>query len=121
MNIASGLAYVPISHVPVYCATKAFVKSFTLSLRHQLQKSSIIVIEVSPPLVDTDLHRHAENPDGYSTTTNKAAISQEEFIKDVMEGLNAGQEEVGAGFVKGSIKTWRDAFGTTYDRMNPKQ
>lgn len=35
INITSGLAFVQLSKVPVYCATKAFFRSFTLSLRHQ--------------------------------------------------------------------------------------
>jgi len=33
MNVTSGLAFVPLSKVRVYCATKAFLRSFTLSLR----------------------------------------------------------------------------------------
>jgi short-subunit dehydrogenase involved in D-alanine esterification of teichoic acids len=68
--------------VPVYCATKvgekailaylityqrlrfqAFVKSFTLSLREQLRSTNINVVEISPPLVESDLHRDHANPD----------------------------------------------------------
>src|SRR5690349_16362069 len=36
MNVTSGLAFVPLSRSPVYCATKAFLHSFTMSLRHMV-------------------------------------------------------------------------------------
>ncbi|UJH93039.1 SDR family NAD(P)-dependent oxidoreductase [Antarcticibacterium sp. 1MA-6-2] len=55
MNVTSGLAFVPLTKVPVYSATKAFFRSFTLSLRHQLQDSGIEVIEIIPPKLNTDL------------------------------------------------------------------
>ena len=55
MNVTSGLAFAPISFMPVYCATKAALHSFTLSLRHQLAKTPVRVIEIAPPAVNTDL------------------------------------------------------------------
>ena len=41
INISSGLAFVPIAFMPVYCATKAAIHSLTLSLRHQLKDTSV--------------------------------------------------------------------------------
>ena len=58
INISSGLAFVPMARYPVYCATKAFVHSFTMSLRHQLRNTSVRVIEVAPPWVATDSWAH---------------------------------------------------------------
>lgn len=55
LNVTSGLAFSPLAGVPVYCATKAALHSFTLSLRHQLRDSGVQVIEIIPPAVDTDL------------------------------------------------------------------
>jgi uncharacterized oxidoreductase len=55
MNVSSGLAFVPIAAMPVYCATKAAVHSFTVSLRYQLRDTSIKVFELVPPAVDTEL------------------------------------------------------------------
>src|SRR5215470_12729946 len=34
MNVTSGLAFSPLTKVPVYCATKAFFRSFTLSMQY---------------------------------------------------------------------------------------
>jgi uncharacterized oxidoreductase len=55
MNVSSGLAFVPIAHLPVYCATKAALHSFTLSLREQLKPVGITVTEIIPPAVKTNL------------------------------------------------------------------
>lgn len=59
VNISSGLAFIPIAIMPVYCATKAAVHSFSLSLRHQLKNTPIKVFEIIPPTVDTELDRGA--------------------------------------------------------------
>ena len=55
VNVSSGLAFVPLARFPVYCAAKAAVHSFTLSLRHQLKGAGVKVIELIPPYVATEL------------------------------------------------------------------
>jgi uncharacterized oxidoreductase len=55
INISSGLAFVPLAFMPVYCATKAAIHSFTMSLRFQLRNTSIKVFEIAPPSTDTEL------------------------------------------------------------------
>ncbi len=55
INITYGLAFIPLIKVPVYCATKAFLRSFTFTLRHSLQSKNIEVIEMIPPALNTDL------------------------------------------------------------------
>ena len=49
LNVTSGLAFTPLSKAPVYCATKAFLHSFTLSAQHLLKARNIEVIEIIPP------------------------------------------------------------------------
>ena len=58
MPITSGLALRPYSVVPVYCASKAALHSFCISLGKQLAdaKSNISVVEIMPPLVESELH-----------------------------------------------------------------
>ena len=55
MIVTSGLAFVPLPISPIYCATKAGLHSFSLSLRAQLKHSSVKVFELAPPATDTTL------------------------------------------------------------------
>jgi uncharacterized oxidoreductase len=64
INISSGLCFVPIAAMPVYCATKSAIHSFSLSLRHQLRDTSIKVFEIIPPIVDTELDKGARGERG---------------------------------------------------------
>ena len=55
VNISSGLAFVPLPIVPVYCSTKAAIHSYSLSLRAQLGNTGIKVFELAPPLTKTGM------------------------------------------------------------------
>ena len=55
VNVSSGLAFVPHPIAPVYCATKAAIHSYTLSLRIQLKNTNIKVFELAPPLTGTEM------------------------------------------------------------------
>jgi uncharacterized oxidoreductase len=77
MNVSSGLAFVPLTMTPTYCATKAAIHSYTQSLRYQLRSTNIEVIELIPPYVQTTLmgDRQAEDP---------KAMPLKEFVQEVM-------------------------------------
>jgi uncharacterized oxidoreductase len=62
VNVSSGLAFVPLSVTPTYCATKAAIHSYTQSLRYQLKDTTTEVIEIVPPYVQTDLMNGASDP-----------------------------------------------------------
>jgi uncharacterized oxidoreductase len=55
VNVTSGLAFTPLAYNAIYCATKAAMHSYTLSLRYRLKNSSVRVLELAPPWVQTDL------------------------------------------------------------------
>jgi uncharacterized oxidoreductase len=63
ITVSSGLAYVPLPRTPTYCATKAAIHSFTESLRAQLSDTSVQVIELVPPTVQTALMNQQASPD----------------------------------------------------------
>lgn len=76
INVSSGLAFLPMAVTPSYCATKAAIHSYTMSLRHQLRHTSVEVLELIPPYVQTDLMDGADNP---------RAMPLSQFIAEVME------------------------------------
>jgi uncharacterized oxidoreductase len=80
INVSSGLAFLPMVITPTYCATKAALHSYTLSLRHQLRKSAVEVLELIPPYVQTDLMDGANDP---------RAMPLADFIRGVMEILKS--------------------------------
>ncbi|MED1204596.1 SDR family oxidoreductase [Heyndrickxia acidicola] len=88
INVSSGLALSPGAWVPVYSSTKAAVHSFTASMRHQLADTSIEVIEVFPPAVNTDLG-------GVGLHTFGAPL--DDFADGIFKGLYKGEEEIGYG------------------------
>jgi uncharacterized oxidoreductase len=95
VNVSSGLAFIPMPAFPVYCATKAAVHSFTLTLRQQLKNSSVKVVELIPPYVATELGGGMPAPAG--------ALHQmplETFINETMKELAGDQDEVAIGGAK---------------------
>ena len=103
INISSGLAFVPIAFMPVYCATKAAIHSLTLSLRHQLRHTSVKVIEIAPPSTDTELG-HDRRAD---KTQSHGGIPISEFLTEAMAGLVNGDTEIAVGQSKG-LRAKRD-------------
>src|ERR1700722_2964887 len=95
LNVSSGLAFVPIAAFPVYCATKAAVHSFSLSLRQQLRGSNVQVIELIPPYVATEL--------GGGSTAPAGALRQmplETFVAETMKELAGDADEIAIGGAK---------------------
>jgi uncharacterized oxidoreductase len=63
VTVSSGLAFVPLVATPTYDATKAAIHGWSLALRAQLAGTSVEVVEIVPPGVQTDLMPgHADNP-----------------------------------------------------------
>ncbi len=109
INVTSGLAFVQLTKVPVYCATKAFFHSFTLSLRHLLKSKNIEVIELIPPALNTDLggkDLHAEHP----------AVS--DFIEAIFNQIKEGKTELSFGFSAMLAKATPDVINGMFNKMN---
>ncbi|WP_017935123.1 SDR family oxidoreductase [Nocardioides sp. Iso805N] len=55
MTVSSGLAFAPLKVTPTYNATKAAIHLLSESIRLQLAGTSVDVVELEPPAVQTDL------------------------------------------------------------------
>lgn len=93
INISSGLAFVPIAFMPIYCATKAAIHSLSLSLRFQLKDTSVKVFEIAPPSVDTELG-HDRRQD---KTQSHGGIPISEFIEGAMHAIEHNILEAAIG------------------------
>jgi uncharacterized oxidoreductase len=93
VNVSSGLAFIPFPASPVYCATKAAIHSFTQSLRVQLEGTSVTVIELAPPAVETPLLRDefAEEMKG------QKAMEVKVLAMRAIAGIEAGKMEIRPG------------------------
>ena len=80
MTVSSGLAYVPLPATPTYNATKAAIHSFTESLRVQLFKSDVQVIELVPPATRTTLMNQQDSD---------MAMPLKEYLDEVISLLEA--------------------------------
>jgi uncharacterized oxidoreductase len=96
--------------MPTYCATKAALHSFTLSLRHQLRNTGVSVIEVVPPKVQTDLGGVGLHDDG---------APLEEFTDHVWRELAAGTLEFGFGFSERNRLASRGILDEVFATLNP--
>ena len=110
INVTSGLAFVPKANVPVYCATKAALHSFTLSLRYQLSKTSVKVIEVIPPAVQTDLGGPGKHTFG---------VPLQEYIDATFAALLNGDIETSYHISAKTSKASRDDLDRIFSNLNP--
>ncbi|MDE1865421.1 MAG: SDR family NAD(P)-dependent oxidoreductase [Candidatus Micrarchaeota archaeon] len=106
INVSSGLGFVPLARFPVYCATKAAIHSFTMSLRHQLKGTSIKVFELIPPIVhDTELK-------GKPIEKADWTLSSAEVAEAAVRGLENDQYEIPVG----PTKRWLASSKADLDR-----
>ena len=81
----SVLGYVPLAMTAVYSATKAALHSYVLSQRYKLRNTTVSVLEIAPPWVQTDLMGSNNEP---------RAMSLAEFINETIDVLGTDAEEV---------------------------
>jgi uncharacterized oxidoreductase len=93
VNVTSGLAFVPLPTSPIYCATKAGLHSYTLSLRVQLKRSKVLVFELAPPATETPLlsEMTPEERKGISIMT------VQDMVQVAVKGMEADTLEIRPG------------------------
>ncbi len=109
INVTSGLSFSPLTKTPVYSATKAFLHSYTISLRQLLRSKKIEVIELIPPALNTDLG-------GKGLHDTAPPVSG--FIETVFAQLKEGKTEITYGFSEAMAKAGPDELKKAFERMN---
>jgi uncharacterized oxidoreductase len=79
VTVSSGLAFTPLAATPSYSAAKAAIHLLSEAIRLQYADTSVQVIELEPPSVQTGLVPGQE--------TNELAMPLDEFIAEVMKLL----------------------------------
>jgi uncharacterized oxidoreductase len=115
INISSGLAFIPVAAMPVYCATKAALHSFSISARHQLKDTSIKVYEIAPPIVDTELGHDSTRKEGKLEGISPSQVADETF-----DAVENNKFELAIGMVQSlydAVHSGKAEFA--FNRMNP--
>ena len=110
INVTSGLSFVPLTKTPVYSGTKAFLHSFTISLRHLLKTKNIEVVELIPPALNTDLG-------GKGLHDHAPPVS--DFINSVFEQLKEGKTTCTFGFSEAMANAGPVQQQEAFKRLNP--
>jgi len=114
VNVSSGLGFVPLAIMPLYCATKAALHSFSISLRRQLAGTAVKVFEVIPPTVNTELDRGARAKRGQKDL----GIPASQVAAEVLKGLSEDHWEIPVGQGAGLMGAAKGDFEQAFNRMN---
>lgn len=92
INISSGLALSPKRSAPIYCATKAAVRSFSKALRYQCERDlpQAKIIDAVMALVDTDM----------TAGRGRGKISPDAAAAEVLAGAAKGKYVIWVGKAK---------------------
>ena len=89
LNVNSALALVPKPDSAVYCATKAALNAFSLSLRAQLQCTSVRILQAFLPLVDTAM----------TAGRGTGKLPADRVARDILAGIERAVEDNDIGKV----------------------
>lgn len=113
----SGLAFVPRDNFATYCASKAFLHSWLQSLRHQLRGTTVEILELAPPYVQTELA-------GPLQATDPAAMPLADYVDEVMALLEDPNPPRGEILVERvNALRWAErngAYEQTYAALNQR-
>jgi short-subunit dehydrogenase len=88
----------------VYAATKAFVLSFTHSLRYELRDSRVSVTALQPGPTDTDFFHRAGMDNTKVGSEGKSESQPDDVAKQGVEALLAGKDHVYAASTKTKVE-----------------
>ena len=106
VNMLSVLSWINMPVMSGYSASKAAAWSLTNGLRNELRGQGTLVVGVHAAFIDTDMARHVPAP----------KTSPDEVVRQVLEAVAQGQEEVFADAITRAVKTGLSANAGVYLR-----
>jgi uncharacterized oxidoreductase len=113
IHVTSGLGFIPLAIAATYSATKAALHSYTLSQRYLLRGTSVKVLELAPPYVQTELM-------GPGQAADPRAMPLNEFIEETMRVLGTDAPEVNVervGFLRNEAGPGDVEFSAKFNDM----
>ena len=95
LNVSSALAFAPMSAAPIYNAMKAAMHSYSISIRQQLQNTSIKIFEVLPAAIETQMATDMEKIIGIENSGPK--MSPEKLAELTIKGMKNDTYEMRPG------------------------
>ena len=94
VNVSSGLAFMAAnaSGMPIYCATKAGLHAFSIAQRIQLAPIGIKVVEIIPPMVESELNYESRKK--RNMLTSPYMLTSDEFVRIVFEKMEQDVDEI---------------------------
>ncbi|MEE6187666.1 SDR family NAD(P)-dependent oxidoreductase [Niabella digestorum] len=99
LNVGSTTCYQSVPYLSVYAASKAFVRSFTRSLRYELKDSTVSVSCLIPGPTDTAFVERAGMKTHTLKTAAKFNMTPQEVAQVAVKGLFKGKAEIVPGFI----------------------
>jgi short-subunit dehydrogenase involved in D-alanine esterification of teichoic acids len=94
------ISLVPASTLPAYSASKAALDAFIQCIREQLRGTTVNVLHISPPLVQTELHDFEMGAE----EGRKMGVPVEGFVAATLAELKEGKKDIYIGSIGASSK-----------------
>jgi len=94
INVSSGLAFMVerASRCPVYCATKAGLHAFSIAQRIQLEPLGIRVVEIIPPMVESELNMEGRKKRGM--VKSPFMMTSDDYVEKTFAKMEQGVDEI---------------------------
>jgi hypothetical protein len=100
LNVSSIAGFMPIPNLGVYAATKAYVTSFTESLRAELRETGVRVTTLCPGPSPTEFGRVARrSPDAQISAPDWFQVPPEKVVQDALVAVEADRARVIPGWL----------------------
>lgn len=108
VNVTTGYVFLPSARTALYSATKTALHAYTRSLRYQLARVGVYVVEVMPPAADTAMATHYAG----------SKVSPETVAREIFKGLANDENEIVIGISKWARRLARWIPATAFRLMN---